>query len=152
MFIPQRELSPGPIIAFFDKLEVIRGFSVGDSIMEGPDRAKVTVRYRYLGEIDYTSLIFSSSKMPSAGKLGKSYNLLLTTKQYDIGADGGEVLLGGPKAWRIEGSPSEPHITIDAAILYVTQLRNKATSAVIKENANITIVALKKVRAEFSTR
>jgi hypothetical protein len=149
MFVPQGELSPGPIVVVFDKLAVIRGFSIGEPVMQGHDRAKLTVRYSYLGEIDYTSLIFSSSKKLSTGQVGKDYSLLLTTKQYDIGASGEEVLLSGSKAWRIEGSPSEPHITIDAAIVYVTQLQNKATSASIKANGNITIDALNRLRLNY---
>jgi len=146
MFIPQRELSPGPIVVLFDKLEVIRGFSVGDLIMEGHDRAKLTVRYSYIGEIDYQSLAFSSLKGSPAGEVTKNYNLLLTTKHYDIGPHSSEVLRTGPKAWRIEGSPAEPHITIDAAVLYVTQLQAKATKSGIKENASRTIDALEQLR------
>jgi hypothetical protein len=148
MFIPQRELSPGPIVVLFYKLEVIRGFSIGDLVMEGRDRAKLSVRYSFVGEIDYDSLTFSSQKGSSSGQMTKDYNLLLTTKQYDIGAHSSEVLQSGSKAWRIEGSPSEPHISIDAAILYVAQLQAKATKSGIKENANRTIDALKQLRQD----
>ena len=145
MFIVQRELSPGPIVVFRHKLEVIRGFLIGDPVMEGDDKAKLAVRYSYFGEIDYDSLIFSPSKEPSVEEV-RTYNLLLTTKHYDLGSQSEEVLRSGAKAWRIEGSPSEPHLKIDAALFCVQQLRDKATGAITKENANVTIKALSRLR------
>ncbi len=82
----------------------------------------------------------------------KSYNVLLTTKHYDLGSHGEETLLSGSKSWRIEGLPPEPHITVDAAIHYVRQLRSKATSAGIQENANVTIDALERLRRRRTDR
>jgi hypothetical protein len=146
MFVLERELFPGPIVVSYYKLEVIRGFSISDPIMQGHDRAKVTVHYSYVGQIDYDSLIFSSLAEPSREQMERTFNVRLTTKHYDIGSHDEEVLVNGVRAWRIEGGPFAPHITIDAAIQVVTRLRNAAKNSVIRRNADMTISALNQLR------
>ena len=142
MFVPKQELS-GPVVVLFDRIEVIRDFSIGYPALDGHDRAKLKVRYSSLGEIDYRSITFSPSV---AGQVEKDYSLLLTSKHYDIDSNGQQTVRKGPKTWRIEGSPLEPHITVDAAISYITQLRDKASTAEMNNNANKTLEALKRLR------
>ena len=146
MFIPKRDLTGGPVVVLFDTLEVIGGYSISDPMMEGHDSARLSVRYSYLGDIDYKSLSFSRPPPSPTAKVRRNYHLLYTAMHYDIGSQGEEKLLSGSKTWRIEGLPPEPHSTVEAAILYVRQLRNKTTSDAIKKNANVTIEALKRLR------
>jgi hypothetical protein len=48
--------------------------------------------------------------------------------------------------WRIEGPVPDPHLTVDTAIRYVTQLRSSAKGDDTKKNADKTLAALKRLR------
>jgi hypothetical protein len=52
-----------------------------------------------------------------------------------------------PFEWRIEGvQPAEMRVTADAAIRYVTRMRDKTTAAVIKKKADQTLAKLMRLR------
>ncbi len=146
MSIPTRELSPGPLVVLFDKIKVIRSYSIGQPVMEGHDRATIGVRYSYEGEIDYGSLAFSGSAASTPHEAERTFRLLLTDKQYAFGQHGEEKILKGQRMWRIEGLPKEPHLTIDAAIICVKKLAQESTDPKAKENSKATLAALERLR------
>jgi hypothetical protein len=53
---------------------------------------------------------------------------------------------GGTEDWRIEGPVPEPHLTVDAAIRYVTKIRTDTKDATIRKNADETLATLKRFR------
>ena len=69
--------------------------------------------------------------------------LLLSEKHWQIAPDGTVKELDGPVAWRIENTFFEPFITLDTAIRYVTQTRDKTDNPVIKKNAARTLAILR---------
>jgi hypothetical protein len=80
---------------------------------------------------------------PDPSKVRAEYNLLLTEKHWELGAKEGSVHeITGPAEWRIEGQQPQPHVTVDTAIRYVTDLRDKAANPVTKKNATRAIAAL----------
>ncbi len=95
-----------------------------------------------LGEID-SSLRFTSA-VPGGIKVREGYKLVLNNKYSLPGAAGAaakEVI--GPNRWKIEDSPSEEWTTVNAAIRYVTEMRDKATDPAIKKDAEETLTKLK---------
>jgi hypothetical protein len=48
--------------------------------------------------------------------------------------------------WRIEGPMPEPHLTVDAAIRYTTELRKNAANDTIRQNADRTLATLKRLQ------
>jgi hypothetical protein len=47
---------------------------------------------------------------------------------------------------RIEGPMPCPHLSVDAAIRYVTELRRNATSDTLRKNADKALASLKRLR------
>jgi len=141
MFVPKHDnLVPNPVVLAFDKLDVIREYSIDNPTMEGRDRATMTIHYLCLGELDYNSLRFSQrSGQPS---IDEHYNLFLTNHFYGIDSRGNQREMNGSKIWRIDGLPRKPYITIDTAIRYIARRSSKTTNKALKQNANQTIEVL----------
>jgi len=72
-----------------------------------------------------------------------AFSLLLSDKHWQIAADGTVKELDGPPAWRIEDTSFQPLITLDTAIRYARQVRDKTTDAIVKMNAARTLSILK---------
>ena len=72
-----------------------------------------------------------------------AFNLVLSDKRWEIATGGTVKEFDGPPAWRIEDTFFEPFISLDAAIRYVTQTRNKIADPVLKRNAGKTLSILK---------
>ena len=51
----------------------------------------------------------------------------------------------GPLEWLIEGPVPEPHVSINTAIRFLTELRARAKDEAIRKNADNTIAALKRI-------
>jgi len=51
--------------------------------------------------------------------------------------------VNGSLEWRISGPLRQPQISIGTAIRYVTEMRDKATHAVVRKNADQTLAKLK---------
>jgi hypothetical protein len=145
MFITP-EPRPGLIKVTFDKLEIIRGFSIGNVITAGTEAARLTVRYASLGEIDYDSLAFSAADDRPPTESSDTFKFVRTTRHFDVDSRGYGVLVTGPQRWRIAGFPHTPHITIEAAIGIVVKLREDATRDEFKANARRTTAALTKLK------
>lgn len=146
MFIPQGEPRPGLIKVTFDRLEIIRGFGIGNVITEGAKAARLTVRYSSLGKVDYDSLAFSAAEAQPPRESSDTFRLVLTTTHFDVDSRGYGVLLTGPESWRIEGIPRTPHLTVEVAIGVMVKLRDDATRDEFKANADRTIAALTRLK------
>lgn len=56
------------------------------------------------------------------------------------------ITMTGPKQWRIEGPLAYRWATVNAAILYVMETRDKSKDPVLRQNAEKTLEALRKFR------
>jgi hypothetical protein len=120
-----------------DKIHVVKDFVVSNSVYsEG--KAELYVEYNALGELD-SSLRFTSS-VPGGTKVRQGYKIILDNKYIVPNGSGKEMI--GPGRWKIEDSSSEQWITVDVAIRYVTELRDKTTDPAIKKNGDLTIAKL----------
>lgn len=72
--------------------------------------------------------------------------LVLTDTHWLIGPDRTTKAINGPLEWRMEGSLTERFATVDATIVYVAQMRDKASDPTIKRNAQRTVAILKRMR------
>ena len=77
------------------------------------------------------------------------YDLVLTDTYWEFGPtrDGVHEVKGRPQ-WRIEAFEFEPWVTIQAAIRYLTQLRDESKSEAIKNNAEKSIAVLRRLMSE----
>jgi hypothetical protein len=83
----------------------------------------------------------------NGGLIRQDYKLLFDNK-YVLHGRGNSAPneIVGPSRWRIEEAPAEQWISVNAAIRYVTQMRDAATDPVIKDNAEQTLAALSRYR------
>jgi hypothetical protein len=105
------------------------------------NQATVSVEYGALGELD------SQLRFTSMGERGtivqRDYKLLLDNK-YMAPAYGdkppSEFI--GPSRWRIDETPPEQWLSINAAIKYVTQMRDSTRDLAVKGNADKSLAIL----------
>ena len=129
-----------------NSIEIVKDYVVSDPHLDG-NRAVFKVNYLQWGELD-SSLRFIrfEGRVPNAPvNSSGSFGLVLTDKQMEIGQDGKTREASIPLGWRIAESRPASHITVDTAIRYVTEMRDKASDATIKENADKTIAELKRL-------
>jgi hypothetical protein len=158
MFLPNWKPGPGPLRVDILNLVIIQGFTIGDLVPVGSDKVKFTVRYSSFGEIGPMSFIFARSTEQPLRHEESNYSLVFTTEFFDLNANDEEVRKSGPKSWRIEGLPPSPHITIDAAIRYLPQFRDKqyfldkdeVRNSASRANLKATIETLRKLRSNFA--
>lgn len=140
----------------WDKILVYDIVHVGEALIEG-DTAEIGISGNSLGELDSSlRLADYPPGKPCAqdsacyGDDKLTYILLLSEKPWDWEAapDGTRAKeFTGPLAWRIyRFDPSEPWISLDTAIRYVTEMRDKTTDPAIKKNADETLAILLKLR------
>jgi len=101
--------------------------------------AEVIVTYRELGRID-SSLRYSSPDS-SSGKIVAAYDLILTNKGTSVL---GSTTQTARAQWRIENPQRFAWTGLASAVRYVTERRGNATDPVIKRNASITLMKLRK--------
>jgi hypothetical protein len=126
-------------------------FKVGN-LKTGKSSAEVYVACKEFGQID-TNLRFVQRIEPVspgiavvAGKWFK-YDLILTTKHWEVRPDGValEQATVSP-AWRIQNFQTPVYLNTNAALTYVTAMRDKSFNSNIKKNANATLAALRKLK------
>ncbi len=129
-------------------LVIDKDFSVWDPVVKG-NTADVIVGVHGICEIN--SELRSSRWPPAAtGKDGAFWKLVLTNKHWELGTDGNAAReVTGSAEWRIDsagsgGTGNEIWLTVGAAIRYVTQMRDKTTNPVVKQNADRTLSILKR--------
>jgi len=75
----------------------------------------------------------------------RPYDLVLTDTHWEFGPGGlGLREVKGPPEWRIETFELYPWVTSEAAIRYLTQLRDESPSGTIKRNADKSIATLRR--------
>jgi hypothetical protein len=96
-----------------------------------------------LGSFDSALRYIPNSKTGTDGNIGV-YHLILTDKHWEHGADGSAKEVTGPLHWKIDGPLTRRWTTVEAAIRYVTQMRDKSSDALVKQNADKTIEILQR--------
>lgn len=129
---------------------------VGASVDANGDSAEVTVSTNVLGDLDKSLRLSNYPSMrlpldvPSAsacfGDFSFGFTMLLSHKHWETGADGTVKELDGAFAWRVEDAHFTPLVTLDTAIRYVGQAREKTTDRVVKMNAARTLTILEYYR------
>ena len=127
-----------------DKIHITRDFVISNAVLMGA-KGDLYVQYIALGDLD-SSLRFTT-RAPSGIKVREDYTLVLSNKYSLPGASGkpAQELLG-PSRWKIADSPPEQWITVNTAIRYVTEMRDKTTDPAIKQKANQTLAKLMGMR------
>jgi len=123
-------------------------YGVNYSSVDGKN-AIVEMEYVDSGEIN-EKLQYTSPRPIQTYKTSFKYHLVLVPG-YSVmyGSDGKTIVqkkeIPGVYAWQIEGPPPEPWITVNAAIRYVIEARNKSNDAHVKANAQLTLENLLKL-------
>jgi hypothetical protein len=110
---------------------------------------EVTVDYAEAGQIDSKLRYTPPPPTPFAGT-GLIYHFVLAPTHWTMLMSDGKVVTGkeertGPADWYITGSPGLPWTTVNTAIRYVLEMRQKTTDPVVKKNADQTLAKLMKL-------
>jgi hypothetical protein len=135
----------------WNKVHIVDVVHVG--IDTNGDSSYVSIFTNSLGELDSSLRLSNYPSMrlpldtPSAsacyGDDRFGFNLVLSDKHWEIATDGTAKEFNGPLAWRIENTSFEPLITLDTAMRYVSQVRDKTTDLDVKMKAARTLTILK---------
>lgn len=108
--------------------------------------AQVTVDFQDAGKIDLTLRYSPPPQVSGTVGTGKLYRLVLVpTRRVTFGPNGKTVVneTSGPDAeWKIETPQEPPWTTVNGAIRYVLEQRDRTKDPVTKRNAEATILAL----------
>jgi hypothetical protein len=115
-----------------DKVIVVERLGLSDPSAEEGDRVGFYVQFNKIGTIDSTQARFSR------GDHIYVREDVFLTKQPMAGSKG---------LWRIEGPVPVPHLKVDAAIRYATQLRDNAKDPEVRRNADRTLGTLRRLRS-----
>jgi len=120
---------------------------IGENWVRG-DRAEVERKWTdFRGSIDsdlrYKPASPSSDVIPAI----LDYSLVFTNRHVDIEEGGSPKEVLGTWEWKIEGPQSERWATVEKAIIYVREMRDKSGDPAIQKNANKTIAILKRLNA-----
>jgi hypothetical protein len=112
--------------------------------------AELIIGYDDRGQID-SELRYMPPKPTHLVKTGMIYHLVYvrthwTQRSSDQRGKMEERKRTGPMEWQIDGSPEQPWTTVNTAIRYVLEAREKVRDPVIKQNADQTISKLLKLR------
>jgi hypothetical protein len=109
------------------------------------DEAIVGIEYLKLGQLDSAMRFVWAASPSSPVKIRAFYTLVLTERHWELRSDGSSPReVTGPKEWRIKDFQSESVVTVDAAIRYVIETRDKSTDPNLKRNADATLAILNK--------
>ncbi|SRR5260370_260466 len=108
--------------------------------------AEVSVECEDEGRIDSALRYTPPPKARFEGQIFIIHHLVLgPTPMRWYGPDGKTLIqekMTGPEEWRIEGPPGPPWTTVNTAIRYVLEMRDKATDPILKKNADKTLAIL----------
>jgi len=128
-----------PTAPRLDEIIVVRDFVVSHPVQKGKN-VEFYVEYITLGQITPSLGLFSH--LPAV-KVRSGFELILT----DEPSQPTSIQAGPPQPvptkWRIKGNPPEPHLTVETAIRYIAELRDKTVDPVIKKNATRALIRLK---------
>jgi hypothetical protein len=111
----------------------------GGPLRSAPEGGKIGVGREYIlfGQIELPQFRFSAvDGLPPGAKIIEAVGIYVVKIQGP----------GGTEEWRIEGPVPEPHLTVDAAIRYVTKIRANTKDNTIRRNADRTLAALGRFR------
>ncbi|MGB9072081.1 MAG: hypothetical protein WCC22_05380 [Terriglobales bacterium] len=115
---------------------------VKNYLVRGPDMQKDTARfvvdYQVWGRLD-SSLRFERLEglvVNHPIRVREYIPLVRSDKHIETGNDGQWRQVKGVPKWRIETTPSAPHVSVATAIRYVTELRDKSGDPIVKANAD----------------
>jgi hypothetical protein len=110
--------------------------------------AEVVMGFEDLGRID-AALKYIPPQERAASKSGMLYHLVYVQTHWVTYRSDGKTLIvdkemTGPMGWQIEGLPV-PWTTVNTAIRYVLEMREKTTDPTIRKNADQTLAKLMKL-------
>lgn len=121
---------------------IARDCVVSEPAMNG-NKADFYVEQLVLGQLD-SSLIYKPAIPDYPDQpimLRRDQSVVLTDEYWKVGPGGENQRIIGQPAWRID-SEHPPSISVEAAIDYVTRIRDSTNDKTVKENANKTLAAL----------
>src|SRR6266567_1961749 len=124
-----------------EKIGVAKAFAVQRTSL-AVNKADAYVQYTVIAELD--SQLRFIAPIANGNLVRQDYKLIFDNK-YPPG-NGGPYDGIGPSRWRIEEAPAEQWISVNAAIRYVTQIRDTTTDPEIKQNAEKTLASLSRYR------
>ena len=123
------------------EITLIKDFGVSLPSLE-KGKAGFYVQYIELGLIDLSAMRFSSP-LPPGIKVRAGFYVIKQPRRRSGGMPG---QVEESAEWLIEGPVPEPHLTVDTAIRYVTELHENAKNSAIRKNAEKTLAVLKHFR------
>ena len=126
---------------------VSNSWGVEGVLAKGSDM-EVAVDYAEAGQID--SRLRYTPPPPPFVRTGLIYHFVLAPTHWTMLMSDGKVITGkeertGPAESQITGSPGPPWTTVNTAIRYVLEMRQKTTDPLIKKNADQTLSKLMKL-------
>jgi hypothetical protein len=119
---------------------------VGETWVRG-DRAEVERKWTdFFGSIGSDLAYKPADPTTSVLPAVYDYSLRFTNQHIDVGEGGSTQEVLGAWEWKIEGPQRERWATVERAIIYVREMRNKSNNAKIKKNANKTIAILERLK------
>jgi hypothetical protein len=107
--------------------------------------AKAGMTCNELGKID-ANLRYTPLPPKQSFKSGRGYDLVAVPAHTLVSVPGTnkpeERVNTNVTYWKVKGSPGDPWTTVNTAIRYVLEMREKATDPAIKKNADQTIAKL----------
>jgi len=127
---------------------VSNAWGVEGALAKGSDM-EVVVDYAEAGQID-SKLRYTPPPPTTSFKTGLIYHFVLAPTHWTMLMSDGKVVTGkeertGPPDWHITGSQGPPWTTVNTAIRYVLEMRQKTTDPLIKKNADQTLAKLMKL-------
>jgi hypothetical protein len=109
--------------------------------------AKVVVEYYDAGTIDSMLRYTRGKEPPPIGKSESSFTLVFAPGHWETYRSDGTTLevsevKASPSAWRIESPQGPPWTTVNTAIRYVLEAREKTQDPTVKKNADRTLTEL----------
>jgi hypothetical protein len=124
---------------------VSNDWAVGPSSVSN-DTAEVDVGYTDAGSVD-SSLRYSAPPKTSAYKTAIVFHLVFAPTKLTMFKSDGKTITGkeereGPTEWQIKEPAGTPWTTVNTAIQYVLEKREKSTDPAIRRNADATLAQL----------
>jgi len=112
------------------------------------DSSEVTISVRPFGELDSSLHFRTYSRLPGNNSaccdenyLG--FTLVLSDRHWQVAPDGTVKQFDGPLGWRVEDTSFNPIVTLDTAIRYVAEERDKNVDSIVRKNAASALAILK---------
>lgn len=140
-FFFQQSPSPGNSV-----VRVVSNYwGVGHASVDN-DAAEVDVEYSDAGKID-SLLQYSPPLKTPFYKTATVFHLVFAPTKLTMFKSDGKTFTGredrpGPREWQIKDSPGLPWTTVNTAIRYVLEVREKTSDPTVKKNADETLTKL----------